>query len=196
MDGVIKIEGSRIYLSPVVVEDYQKYTKWLNDIEINLFLKAVNKVVTYENEREFLINAAKCGEYIFGIRLIEDDKLIGNCGLMNIDNINRKASIGIFIGDKNYHNNGYGTEAIKLLLDYAFYVLNLNNIWLSYYSYNQRARRCYEKCGFKVVGIRRQAKIINGKKYDEVYMDILREEYSGSKFKRKLDEILKCEGEG
>lgn len=191
MKSIKKVEGKRIYLSPINVEDYPKYTEWLNDIEVNIYLNALTKVITFEKEREFLTNAAKEGDYIFGIRLLESDLLIGNCGLINTDHINRTSTLGIFIGDKEYQNKGYGTEAIKLLLDYGFYILNLNNIWLYYFSYNSRGSKCYEKCGFKLVGRRRQAKIINGMKYDEIYMDILAEEYSGSEYKYKLDSILK-----
>ncbi len=71
--------------------------------------------------------------------------MIGTISLENIDNINRTATLGIFIGDKNYRNKGYGTEAIKLLLEYGFRYMNLYNIKLDLMEFNIRALKCYEK---------------------------------------------------
>ena len=93
--------------------------------------------------------------------------------MFNIDHINRKAMIGIAIGDKTFWNKGYGTGAMRLLLDYAFNLLNLNSIMLGVYAYNEWAIKCYEKVGFKLIGRKREARIICGKKYDVIYMDIL-----------------------
>lgn len=121
----------------------------------------------------------------FAIVLLENDKLIGNCGLMNIDQTNRKATIGIFIGDKEEQNKGYGTEVIKLLLDYGFNYLNLHNINLGLMEFNKRALACYKKCGFKEYGRRRKCNFVNGKYYDTIYMDILAEEFKESYIQNK-----------
>ncbi len=103
----------------------------------------------------------------------------------NCDFINRTATLGIFIGDKDYRNEGYGTEAIKLILDYGFNYLNLNNIKLDLMSFNERALKCYIKCGFKEYGRRRNCKYINGKYYDSIEMDILANEFNGDYIKNK-----------
>ena len=66
-----------------------------------------------------------------------------------------------------------------MLLDYSFNILNLNNIMLNVYAFNTRAIRCYRKIGFKEIGRRRQARRIQGKSYDIIYMDILAEEFTG-----------------
>ena len=68
---------------------------------------------------------------------------------MNINYQNRIGTVGIFIGDESNRNNGYGAETLKLLLDYGFNYLNLNNIMLTVKSFNERAIKCYEKVGFK-----------------------------------------------
>ena len=92
---------------------------------------------------------------------------MGNCGFIDIDHLNQTAEVGIFIGDKNHWNKGYGTEAITLLLDYGFKSLNLHNIIIRVYSFNERARKCYEKTGFKIIGKRREALQRGNKKSPE-----------------------------
>ncbi|MGE5391577.1 MAG: GNAT family N-acetyltransferase [Deltaproteobacteria bacterium] len=190
MQGIRKIEGERVYLAPMNVEDAPLYVRWLNDPEISVYLNAFSVNIGLEREREFLAQSLKEQRPEFGIRLVEDDRLIGNCGIVNIDNINRKAEIGIFIGERDLLGQGYGREAVMLLLDYGFNILNLNNIYLRPYSFNTRAIRCYEACGFKVAGRLREAKIINGEKYDEVWLDILASEFPGAGLHEKLNDLL------
>lgn len=85
----------------------------------------------------------------FAIVKTEDDTLIGNCGLDKVDHISRKATIGIFIGDKDNRGKGYGSEALKLLLDFGFKYLNLNNIDLQVVDFNKNAIACYKKWDLK-----------------------------------------------
>lgn len=86
-------------------------------------------------------------------------------------------TVGLFIGDEENRNNGYGQDTLNLLLDYGFNYLNLKNIMLKVFSFNERAINCYKKVGFKEIGRRRQSYYLKGKFYDDVYMDILREEF-------------------
>ena len=137
---------------------------------------------TYE---EWLENTLKNNEFNFAIVDLENDELIGNCGIMNINQINRSAEVGIFIGDENKRSNGYGTESLRLLLDYGFNYLNLNNIHLGVKAFNERAIACYKKVGFKEYGRRREAYFLNGKYYDHVFMDILAREFEGNYIKNK-----------
>ena len=85
------------------------------------------------------------------------------------------------IGNKKEREKGYGTEAIKLLLDYAFNHLNLNNIMLELLKTNERAKKCYLKCGFKELGVRRQSHYFEGIYHDSIYMQILKEDFNSSK---------------
>lgn len=70
-------------------------------------------------------------------------------------------------------------------MDYGFNYLNLNNIKLDVLSFNKRAIACYKKCGFKEYGRRRKSEFINGKYYDRISMDILKEEFTQSYIKNK-----------
>jgi len=173
-----KIEGERIYLSPIDLDDAAQYTEWLNDLEITVNLTLSPQIITEELEREALENLIEEG-HNFAIVSNDINDLIGNCGLMNVDHIHRTAELGIFIGNKNFWNKGYGSEALNLLLDYAFNILNLNNLLLQVHSFNKRAIKCYQNVGFKEIGRRRNSYILGGKKYDEIYMDILAEEFEG-----------------
>ena len=121
----------------------------------------------------------------FAIVKLENDQVIGTCSLHDIDNIRRTATLGIFIGEDENRSKGYGTEALKLLLDYGFNYFNLNNIMLTVYNFNERAIKAYKKAGFKEFGRRRKAYFLNGKYYDVVYMDILAEEFTESYIKNK-----------
>ena len=75
---------------------------------------------------------------------------------------------------------------LKLLLDYGFNYLNFKNIMLKVYSFNERAMKAYKKVGFKEIGRRRESYFLNGKYYDDVYMDILSDEFSESYIKNKI----------
>ncbi|SKC69450.1 GNAT family N-acetyltransferase [Maledivibacter halophilus] len=155
-----------------------KYTEWLNDLELGIHLVSAPQVIPLSKEREILERLSVEG-YNFAIVDFEKDELLGNCGLLNVDFINRTAELGIFIGNKEYWNRGLGQEAIELILNFGFNIINLNNIMLRVRGFNKRAIKCYEKCGFKVIGIRREAITFGDKKYGEIYMDILASEFKG-----------------
>jgi RimJ/RimL family protein N-acetyltransferase len=105
------------------------------------------------------------------------NELIGNCGYVDIDNLNQTAEVGIFIGNKNYWNRGYGSEALTLLLDYGFKALNLHNIWLRTFSFNERAIKAYEKVGLKIIGQRRESILRGKERHDTILMEILYDEF-------------------
>lgn len=180
-----KLIGDRIYLSPLNVEDAEKYVEWFCDFRTTDGLGSSAKLMTIENEKEWIINATKSNDFIFSIVDLENDKLIGNCSIMNISQKDRMGEVGIFIGEENNRSNGYGAEALKLLLDYGFNYLNLNNIMLTVMSFNERAIKCYEKVGFKEFGRRRECYFLNGKYYDRIYMDILASEFKEEYIRNK-----------
>lgn len=98
-----KLEGQRVYLSPINPEDAEKYVYWMNDRSVTDNLGNTTIITTLEGEKDWLTNAGKNGDANFAIIRKEDDELLGNCSLMNIDRINRKCTFGIFIGEeKNY----------------------------------------------------------------------------------------------
>ena len=178
-----KLVGERIYLSPRNAEDVEQFTEWLNDFDVTDYIGNSSQVISLDGEKKYLEeNELECG---FVIVTLDEDKMIGTISLENINRVNQTAELGIFIGDKNYLSKGYGTEAIKLILDYGFNYLNFHNIMLKLLSANERALNCYKKCGFKEMGRRRESKYVNGKLYDDIYMDILKNEFNENAIKNK-----------
>ena len=132
-------------------------------------------MISIENEKIYLEKLSK--EHTYSIIDIATNELIGNCGYDSIDHVNQTAGIGIFIGNKKYWNKGYGTEALILLMDFGFKALNLHNIFLNVYSFNERAIRCYEKIGFKIIGRKRESLLRGKERHDNILMDILYDEF-------------------
>lgn len=169
-----KLIGKRVYLSPMNVDDAETYVKWLNDFEVTDGLGTSSRITSLESEREWL--KQNSDQYQFAIVKLEDDLLIGNCGIQGVNQTSQCAEVGLFIGDEENRNKGYGEEVLNLLLDYCFNYLNLNNVMLKVFSFNERAINCYKKVGFKEIGRRRQCYYSEGKFHDKVYMDILKSE--------------------
>lgn len=110
-----KLIGDRIYLSPRNSEDIEIFTEWLNDFETTDYLGRSGILTTLEGERMYL-NENSTPEASFVIVTIDDNKMIGTVSLESINHINRCATLGIFIGDKDFRSKGYGTETIKKVL--------------------------------------------------------------------------------
>ena len=179
-----KLVGDNIYLSPRSTEDAEKFTEWFNDFNTTDYLGRSAQIMSLDGEKKYLEeNAAVANAFV--IVTNADDKMIGTVSLERINMHHRTAVLGIFIGAPEYRSKGYGTEAIKLILDYGFNYLNLNNIRLDVMAFNERAIKCYKKCGFKEYGRRRECRFINGKYYDVISMDILAREFTESFIKNK-----------
>jgi len=185
-----KLVGEKCYLSPCSLQDAEKWTAWDNDLQVTLPLgDEAYTPYSLEKMKDILGNVIKSQDHIFDIVELESDTLIGRCMLFDIDRVNRKAMLGIVIGEKTYWNKGYGQDATKLLLDYGFNLLNLNSVMLGTFDFNQRAIACYKKVGFKEIGKRRQARIIGRKKCDAILMDILAEEFESVYVSKLISEM-------
>jgi len=114
--------------------------------------------------------------YIFAIRTLEENKLVGVAGFENILWNNGTAVVFIGIGDIESRNKGYGKEAMQMVLDFGFGELNLHRIQLDVLSYNNAAIKLYEKLGFKREGVYREFIHRDGKRYDMYLYGLLRHE--------------------
>ena len=156
--------------------------KWQHDTEFHRL--AASQAAGLESEKKLKEWFEKQSEngfhperYFFSIRTLkEDTKHIGFLALW-IDLIHSEAWVGIGIGDRELWGKGYGTDAMKLCLQYAFSELNVYRVSLDLFEYNPRALRTYEKAGFRLEGRTRKDLMREGKRYDSLWMGILREEW-------------------
>ncbi len=115
--------------------------------------------------------------YYFSIRTLAEDKLIGEIGLDVVNWPGRDAFVGLGIGETDYWSKGYGTDVMNVLLRYAFTEINLKRVTLTVFEYNPRAIRSYEKAGFRHEGRLRRLLNREGRRWDELFMGVMREEW-------------------
>jgi RimJ/RimL family protein N-acetyltransferase len=173
--------GILVKLCPVRrVEDAQMLAKWNNDSEF---------VRNWDVRPAYLPPAKQMEEWVaeegneacnFAIYTLADDKMIGLVGLESFDWPSGSAWVGIGIGEREYQGKGYGTDAMKTILRFAFDELNLHRVVLTVFEFNTRAIRSYEKCGFKHEGMQREFIYKEDKRWGLVNMGILRSEWEGS----------------
>ena len=173
--------GKGLRLRAIEREDIPRFLCWLNDPEVRQFLLMHAPLSRAKEERWFEEQLSRTDELILAIEVQKDGEWIhiGNIGLHRIDLKNRTAILGIVIGEKDFWGRGYGREAIRVLLRYAFFELGLHRVELETFAFNERALRCYRAVGFKEVGVRRQALFRDGTFHDLVLMDLLAEEFAG-----------------
>ena len=170
------IQGQKTKLRAIEREDLPTFVRWFNDPEVRQYLAMYMPMSMAEEEQWFEHQLEDRDGKVFAIET-EDSVHIGNIGLHSIDWKNRRAYLGIVIGEKEYWGRGYGSDAIRALLGFAFGEVNLHRVYLTVYGYNERAIRCYEKCGFRHEGRLREARFSDGRYHDELMMGILREEF-------------------
>jgi RimJ/RimL family protein N-acetyltransferase len=130
-----------------------------------------------KNTREFLELATSSDWKGFVIAHIDTEEYIGQIGFVKLDEKNGWGELGIVIGKEENHGKGYGTEALKLICDFAFEQLRLNRVELVCWSFNAKGRRVYEKVGFVQEGVRRKKRYRGGEFYDEICYGLLKEEW-------------------
>lgn len=108
-----KVTGKNVYLSPMNIQDVDKYVKWFNDLEITDRLNQSANICNEYGEKEWIEKNLLKSSSNFAIVKTEDDTLIGNCGLDKVDHISRKATIGIFIINSN---------TLKFTVQYFFWL--------------------------------------------------------------------------
>ena len=168
----VKIKGRKIYLKTLKIENATKeYCAWLNSMEVNKYLET--RKTTIARLKRYIQEKSENPNCLFlGVFFKANQKHIGNIKLEPIDFKDSKAIIGVLIGEKDYWGRGIGTEATTMLVDYGFKSLNLKEVNLGVISENKAAIRVYEKAGFKVIGMEKNA-IKHGRKlFDKVLMSI------------------------
>ena len=184
------VPGERVFLSQVLREDVPLYARWFSDLELTTYQGAVGQSFTIEQEQEWFERVGKdAATKTFAIVVREGQQLIGNVSLMHINHRRGVAELGIAIGEKSCWGQGYGSEAVRLMCDYGFTFLELHTIYLWHFGFNERGHRAYLKAGFKVAGRLRGGDVFNGKRYDDILMDITREDFGPSRLSGMIRQI-------
>jgi diamine N-acetyltransferase len=177
------IEGDRAALGPLRRDLADTYAGWVNRLEVRqgllnlgLYDRAGEEAWLDEMSRQ---NAKPEPEAVnFTVYDRRDGEAIGTSALVHISHRHSRATFGILLGERR--GEGLGTEATRLTLDWGFHVLGLQNVLLTVLPWNTGAIRAYEKAGFRLVGRRRDALWAHGSRWDEVYMDAVPAEFTGS----------------
>jgi RimJ/RimL family protein N-acetyltransferase len=166
-----------VALGPLRRDLIPVYVRWMNDPLVTRGLGARTGPYTEAMEEAWYAKASEGKDPGFLIYRKDTWQPIGTTALHDIDHVHGIAEFGINIGERDAWDQGFGTETARLMLDYGFNVLNLVNIQLRVFAFNPRVIRSYEKAGFKVIGQRRQAAFLAGRRYDIIYMDCLASEF-------------------
>lgn len=170
------IESERIYLREVCISDTTgNYYYWMNDPETIRFLEsrfaphsieALQSYVSQENDNP--------NSVFMGIIAKHNDEHIGNIKIHGINEVHRHAQLSIIIGEKKYRGLGYGVEAIKLAVDFAFNTLNLHRLTAGIYANNVASINAFRKASFEEEGLHKKHRFYNGTYIDEVSLAIIR----------------------
>src|SRR6056297_2989689 len=178
-------EGKLTRLRVYKKEDLKTVWNYINQENTMKFLRpGIPFPFKFEEEEKWYesINGLSTKSYTFAIERKKDDEYLGGVGINEIDWKNSYCEIGIFLAE-DYCGQGYGTDALKVLIDFIFNEMNLNKVMLSVYSFNDRAQNSYKKTGFVEEGRLREHIFRNGKYNDEIIMSILRKEWEEMKKK-------------
>jgi RimJ/RimL family protein N-acetyltransferase len=171
--------GEKVQLRPLERDDLPRFVRWFADAEVRRHLSIYLPFSLAQEERWFdsLLDRLKSEQTVLMAIETIDGVLIGNVGLDAINWKDRNAELGIVIGEKEYWNQGYGTDAIRTILQVAFDQMNLHRVFLRVDADNPRGIRCYEKVGFRLEGTYREAVYRGGAYRDQHVMGILEPEF-------------------
>jgi RimJ/RimL family protein N-acetyltransferase len=175
------LEGNQLLLRGIELSDVDELMKYWNKKEVKQFLYQIAPH-SKEEEEEWIRSTWKQRKkgkgYVFAIIVKEEDLYIGNVEVTIINQISRRGMIGIVIFNPIFWGKGLGTEALELIINFAFNTINLNSLELEVFETNMRARSCYEKVGFKEIGRRRKAHFSEGQLIDMILLDLLKSDNS------------------
>ncbi len=172
MTGAVFLEGDKIDLRTMEVEDAEAFTEIVNHPEVRKFL-AIRKPMNKQDEEEFIENLSDDNIHL---SIYAEDELIGNIVLKEKEK--DVGEIGLMI-HPDAHGNGYGTEASKLLINHGFKQLRYNKIYARVLSNNEKSKSVWEKLGFQEEGCLREHIFIDGTFENAHIYGILEDEWHG-----------------
>lgn len=167
------MEGQDIYLRPMEYSDTDNIIKWRNTefVRRNFIYQKPFTRQGHENWIKTMIDAGKAVQFIICIR--EGDEPVGSVYLRDIDRNHNKAEYGIFIGEEQALGKGYGTQAARLMIAYAFEKAGLHKLMLRVLAENKQALGSYEKAGFVQEAYLKDEVLLEGRYKDIIYMAVI-----------------------
>jgi RimJ/RimL family protein N-acetyltransferase len=179
-DPIVNIRGERVALGPLHRGLLPLIERWDNEfrtVDLGGDDPRPRSTEAIAAAWEPLLRGEREDWIGFALFALPDLRPIGIANIRDFGNPHGTAEFGITIGNASDRGQGFGTEATRLLLDYAFTVLGVHNVWLDTPAYNAGAIRAYEKSGFREIGRRRGARTLAGTRYDVVLMDCIADEF-------------------
>ena len=175
--------GKQVRLVAADLEaDCKLLAEWDRDSEYQRLLNSERAVRFNARQTQTFFEKEIGSMHFFMIQKLDYDRKIGMVDLSGFNWQVGNAWVGIGIGERAYWGKGYGTDAMRILLRYAFIELNLNRVTLNVFEINQRGLRSYQKAGFREEGREPKALLKAGARYDLIYMGILRSEWEAMQF--------------
>lgn len=183
------IRGEKVWLRPVEPADIVADAALSGDAEVGHFLGAKTPWSRASAERfsTELLSQVGQASYPYAICPLGEERSLGTVFLRDVDKVNGSGTVGIFLGDRRYLGQGYGTDALNALLDFGFGELRLERIDLEVFDYNTRAIRSYGKSGFQTDAVLRHARFHRGAYHDVHVMSILRDDWQALTRPRSWD---------
>ncbi|WP_124069819.1 GNAT family N-acetyltransferase [Filibacter tadaridae] len=172
------LTGEKVILRKITKEDYESFSNVEDVMESRLLMNdGIPFPPTEADHEKFLgeISSEK-DDYMFAIELKDEKVFIGTIAVYLVNWKNGTCHVGVSIGP-DFQEKGYGTDAMKVLLDFIFNYMNVNKVKLQVFGYNQRAIGSYEKCGFQLEGTFREELFRFGKYHDILVMGLLRKDW-------------------
>jgi ribosomal-protein-alanine N-acetyltransferase len=174
-----KLSSKRLVLRGIEETDISDdYLGWLNDTTVNQYLEIRFQPQTLKSLKSYWQSLSEDpNSPWFAICLKDSMRHVGNIKLGPINWIHRKAELSLFIGERSCWGNGYASEAIALVRDWAYLTLGLQKLNAGMYAVNFGSQKAFEKCGFQVEGILRSEAISNGERVDVLRMGLTRADW-------------------
>jgi RimJ/RimL family protein N-acetyltransferase len=173
------LEGTIVNLRAPGMDDLDRNTRWINDREVTRYLSMRYEISRLAEEawlRDLVSKPMTFDRAFFAIET-KDGQHIGNTNLFKTHPEEQKCELGIMIGEKSHWSKGYGTDALRTLLRFAFDEMNMNRVELTVYDFNERGQAAYRKAGFAEEGRRREAIYTEGAYHDLIVMSVLHHEW-------------------
>ncbi len=175
------LRGEKVRLTAVTPSDMSTITRWWSDADFLRLYSTTPAVPLNEDQlsRRFELSQTSATVFLFAVRPLDDDELLGLLEMDGVDWSNGTTFISIGIGEARHRGRGYGQEAIQLALNFAFNELNLHRVCLTVFAYNTAAVALYERLGFVREGVYREHVHRDGQRYDMILYGLLRHEWDG-----------------